>query len=286
MSGWYDYRTHFGHAPKAPGKLLVFPGFYSPQLRNHRHLLAWLPPGYTASRRYPVFYVQDGQNLFDPATSFGQHWGLAESMAFLAERGRPAIVIGVPNLGRRRIAEYSPFVDRSFGGGLGDEYLRFLADTVKPCVDQSFSTRPEPAATGLAGSSLGGSLAIYGVIRRADVFGLCAALSPSCWFARGALNRHLNDYRRLGGDASKIYMDVGLCERGRMRRRPSTGKKGHTKGSVRYTSAVDRVYNKLRRKGLADGQNLLYVIDPTGEHNEFHWRRRWPLAAAFLLKGL
>lgn len=285
---WHDYRDVYGRgaaSPAAlPGTLKVLPGLLSPQLRNRRDVLVWLPPGYDGSRRLPVLYMQDGQNLFDPATSFGPHWAVADTMALLASLGLPAIAVGIPNAGQRRILEYSPFVDRYYGGGLGQLYLRFLTDTVKPLIDDTFATRREPGATGLVGASLGGIVALYGIAQRPDVFGLCAALSPSCWFARQALNRHLTGLRRAEG---RFYLDVGLGE-GRNRRywRPgSTPAKG-----TRFTNAVDRVAKKLEKKmtvkGEAPRRDLLYVVDPRGEHNESHWRRRLPIALRFLLGGI
>ena len=281
---WYDYREIYGReldgAGKAglPGSLKVAPGFKSPQLGNRRDVLVWLPPGHEKLGPLPVLYMQDGQNLFDPATSFAGHWAVAETMATLARQGLPAIAVGIPNAGTRRVLEYSPFVDSRYGGGLGEFYLQFLADTLKPQVDASFRTRPEPAATGLVGSSLGGVIALYGIARRPDVFGLCAALSPSCWFARQALNRHLTHLRRAEG---RFYLDVGLAERGRARRRDAR----QNAGSKRYSNAVERVAKKLSKKGLAAGSDLLFVVDPRGEHNEYYWRRRLPLALKFLLAG-
>lgn len=297
---WYDYRDVYGRqsggfpggkGAALPGTLKVAPGVLSPQLRNRRDVLVWLPPGYDGSRRLPVLYMQDGQNLFDPATSFSAHWAVAETMAQLAAAGLPAIAVGIPNAGRRRILEYSPFVDRYYGGGLGDQYLRFLADTVKPLVDDAFATRREPAATGLVGASLGGMVALYGLAERPDVFGLCAALSPSCWFARQALNRHLTGLKRTEG---RFYVDVGMGEGRRRGWRPTATPAKQT----RFISAVDRVAKKLSRKlsGKASGKlptaaedlsrGLLYLVDPRGEHNEHHWRRRLPLALRFLLSGI
>ena len=277
---WYDYRDVYGpQAASLPGSLKVAPGLASPQLGNRRDVLVWLPPGYSGAQRLPVLYMQDGQNLFDPATSFAGHWAVAETMANLAARGLPAIAVGIPNAGTRRILEYSPFVDRRYGGGLGELYLQFLVDTVKPRVDAAFATRAEPAATGLVGASLGGIIALYGIARRPDVFGLCAALSPSCWFARQALNRHLTHLRQAEG---RFYLDVGLAERGRPRRRGAR----QSSGSQRYSRAVERVAKKLAKKGAQAGRDLLYVVDPRGEHNEHHWRRRLPLALRFLLAGI
>lgn len=281
---WHDYRELYGpRAPSLPGQLKVAVGLPSPQLGNRRNVLVWLPPDYDGSRRLPVLYMQDGQNLFDPATSFAGHWAVAETMAALAAKGLPAIAVGIPNAGRRRILEYSPFIDRRFGGGLGDHYLHFLVDTVKPQVDAAFATRSEAAATGLVGSSLGGVLALYGAARRPDIFGLCAALSPSCWFARQALNRHLTELRRAEG---RFYLDVGLAERGRPRRRGAP----QSAGSKRYSNAVERVAKKLAKKMPANregaSKDLLFVVDPRGEHNEYHWRKRLPIALRFLLGAI
>lgn len=288
---WYDYRDFYGRGIPGregrttafKGQLKVLPNLLSPQLRNRRDVLVWLPPGYDASRRLPVLYMQDGQNLFDPATSFGTHWAVADTMAQLAALGLPAIAVGIPNAGQRRILEYSPFVDQRYGGGLGDHYLRFIADTVKPLVDDSFATRAEPEATGLVGSSLGGIVALYGLAQRPDVFGLCAALSPSCWFARQALNRHLTGLQRAEG---RFYLDVGLGEGRRRGWRPTTTPAKAT----RFITAVERVAKKLDKKmkvkGEAPRRDLLYVVDPRGEHNESHWRRRLPIALRFLLSGV
>lgn len=286
---WHDYHELYRRPEAAalPGSLKVLPGVPSPQLGNRRDLLAWLPPGYDGSRPLPVLYFQDGQNLFDPGTSFNGHWAVAETMAALAAAGRPAIAVGVPNAGRRRILEYSPFVDRWYGGGLGDHYLRFLADTVKPLIDRSFATRPEPESTGLVGASLGGIVALYGLAARPDVFGLCAALSPSCWFARQAMNRHLTQVKKAHG---RYYLDVGLAEGGRRRSpprpsgRPANQSAGQSAGQKRFSNAVDRVAKKLSKKGATAGHDLLYVVDPRGEHSERHWRRRLPIALRFLLR--
>src|SRR6187455_329968 len=108
---------------------------WSPQLANRRDILVWLPPEYARSRkRYPVVYMQDGQNVFDAATSFaGREWQADETATRLAARGLPLIVVAIANTGEARVSEYSPFVaERYRSRGLGDRYVAFLADTVKP----------------------------------------------------------------------------------------------------------------------------------------------------------
>jgi predicted alpha/beta superfamily hydrolase len=123
--------------------LEILADVYSPELANRRDVLVYLPPSYHGGRRsYPVLYMHDGQNLFDPATSFAGDWGMGRIMEAESRRGLEAIVIGVPNRGAERLDEYSPFPDPAArGGGRGDAYATFLARTLKPLVDRRFRTR-------------------------------------------------------------------------------------------------------------------------------------------------
>ena len=123
--------------------LEVLASVYSPELANRRDVLVYLPPSYHTGRRsYPVVYMHDGQNLFDPATSFAGDWGMGRILDGAARRGLEAIVVGVPNRGAERLDEYSPFRDPAArGGGRGAAYAAFLARTLKPLVDRRFRTR-------------------------------------------------------------------------------------------------------------------------------------------------
>ena len=119
--------------------------------------MVYLPPSYLGSiRRYPVIYMHDGQNLFDAATSFAGEWYVDETMEELADAGIEAIVVGIPNIGERRFHEYIPFPAPDLPDVQGDEYVAFIADTVKPIIDRDFRTLADAASTGIAGSSLGG----------------------------------------------------------------------------------------------------------------------------------
>ena len=120
--------------------------------------------------------------------------------------GTHFIVVAVYNGRERRLAEYTPFEDTVRGGGAADEYLAFLADTLKPLVDGRFPTLPGREFTSIAGSSLGGLLSIYAHFRRPDVFGASAVMSPSLWFADGAIHQYITDAAAVGG---RIYLDVG-----------------------------------------------------------------------------
>jgi len=264
MAQWLEYPR------EVTGTLKVLKDVPSPQLGNVRDLLVLLPPSWQEEgRRWPVLYMQDGQNLFDPATSFAGEWGVDETMAKLSKDGIEAIVVGIPNTGHQRLDEYSPFHDPRLGGGKGEAYLDFLVSTVKPLVDAGFPTEPGRESTGILGSSMGGLISLHAFFRRPDVFGLCGALSPAFWFARGALFDAVRSAPLVPG---RIYLDTGTREIGRLPfRRP-----------FRRNSAAE-MHALLRRKGYQDGVDVRYVAEKGGEHNEAAWRRRLPGALRFLL---
>lgn len=230
---------------------------HSPQLGNTRDLLIYLPPGYeTSAARYPVLYMQDGQNLFDPATAFGgQDWQVRAAMDALSAEGRPAIVVGLPHMGPDRIREYNPIARR---GGRGDLYLAFLVETVKPLIDAAYRTRPERAATGILGSSMGGLISLYAYFRHPAVFGLAGALSPAFWYGGAPLYDFVREAPHPPG---RLYLDHGSGERTNAR----------------------RMVKLLRQLGYQEGHDLMYVEEEGGEHNEAAWARRLPAALRFLL---
>src|SRR4029453_2123615 len=112
--------------------------FRSPVLGTTRRVSIYLPPGYDASTaRYPVLYLQDGQNLFDPARAFvpGQDWGLDETAEALIGHGKIGrwIQVGTDHAGVERLDAYTPSRDprRRVGGRLA-AYRRMLVDELKP----------------------------------------------------------------------------------------------------------------------------------------------------------
>src|SRR4051794_8921394 len=183
---------------------------WSPQLRNRRGVDVYLPDSYAEGRRrYPVVYMQDGQNLSDPAIAFcGNTWHLDEGLPWLAGRGIEPIVVGVHNT-PGRLAEYSPFADARHGGGDGDRYARFLIDTVKPRIDAAFRTRKDREHTAVAGSSMGGLISLYAFFRRPSPFGAAAVISPSIWFGGGEILAFVERARTTRG---RLYLDVGTAE--------------------------------------------------------------------------
>jgi predicted alpha/beta superfamily hydrolase len=252
------------HDPGGPS-LRIWRQLRSPQLHNYRDVVVALPPSYPeGDRRYPVVYMHDGQNLFDPATSFAGDWDLLATLAEAARDGVEAIVVGIANKGRFRRYEYSPFRDETHGGGDGDRYLGFVADTVRPLVDAGFRTLPGPEHTAMAGSSLGGLISLYALYRRPELFGSAAALSPSVWFADGALLDLVADEPLPAG---RIYLDLGTAE------------------APTLVDEVRRLRDLLEERGLTEGDRFRYVEDEDADHNETHWGRRFRQALPFLLDG-
>jgi isoamylase len=246
------------------GTVVTLAGFASPQLDNRRDIMIYLPPGYDqGTERYPVLYMHDGQNLFDEHTSHGGvEWRVDETMQALAEHGVEAIVVGIPNMGDRRLDEYSPFVDEKHGGGRGDAYLAFIAETLKPHVDRAFRTRVEPEHTAIVGSSLGGLISLYALLARPETFGMAAVLSPALWLAGGAIFGRVEEAGKLAG---RLYLDVGTAE-----------------GDETLADAR-RMAELLRKKGLKKGKTLRYAEAKGAEHNESAWSERFFNAVAWLL---
>lgn len=248
-----------------PGSLEVIRDVESAELGNRRDLVVYLPASYGRSEQpFPVLYMQDGQNLFDPATSFAGEWGVDRAMARAPRKGRRAIVVGIPNAGIDRIREYSPYVDARNGGGLGDVYLDFVLGTVKPLIDARYRTQTGPEGTGIAGSSLGGLISLYGFFRQPARFGFVAALSPALWFADGAIFRTVREAPYVRG---RVYLDVG------------------TKEGAGTLANAREMRDLLQARGYQRGKDFMWVEDKGGMHNEGAWGRRFGRALPFLLGG-
>ena len=127
------------------GRLVQVNNFYSPQLRNYRSLIIYLPPSYSENifKRYPVLYMHDGQNIFQASTAFGGvEWGVDETANRLVQYGLmdETLIVGIYNTGANRIYEYTPCCDPTYGGGGANLYERFVIDTVKPWIDSRYRT--------------------------------------------------------------------------------------------------------------------------------------------------
>ncbi len=229
----------------------------SPQLSNERTVLLYLPATYdTGQKRYPVVYMQDGQNLFDPATAFGgKTWRAGEAMTQLAAAGIEAIVVAPYHMEAQRIEEYNPFAHWRHGRGVA--YVEFVAETLKPIVDHDLRTVPDACGTVIGGSSMGGLISLYAYCVRPDVFGGAMVMSPSLWVANGAVYGVVREQLVPGG---RLYVDNGTRE-----------------------SSAQPLAALAVEKGYVDGADLLYVQGKGDRHTEPAWARRLPRALRFLL---
>jgi predicted alpha/beta superfamily hydrolase len=249
--------------------------FHSRIFRNTRFLRVWLPPGYddtgNGGRRYPVLYLNDGQNLFEAATSFtGIEWQVDETAERLIREGAvpPMIIVGIDNTGEERLREYMPH--RSMHPRMlrvrGKYYPDFLMKEVMPFVEENYRVASGPENTGFGGSSLGALIALYTVIARPGVIGRLLLESPSLW-ASG--RRSIKESRAVRIWPERIFLAVGTAEAG------SAEQSRTVVDDVRELAAI------MRRAVLREKRLRLVIEDGAG-HNETAWAERFPEALRFL----
>jgi predicted alpha/beta superfamily hydrolase len=248
-----------------------------------RNVDVWLPPGYALEdgRRYPVIYMHDGQNLFEPKTAFGGvDWGIDRAIVRLASEGRlrEAIVVGIWNTDRR-YQEYMPqkalalsgrsseFTAQAGGEALSDAYLRFIVQELKPFIDRGYRTRPERGSTLVMGSSMGGLISLYALCEYPESFGGAGCLSTHWPAGEGAVIEYLRRALPRPG-RHRICFDHG-------------------------TETLDASYEAFQRQvdalmiatGYREGVDWITRRFPGAEHSERAWRERVQIPLLFLLEG-
>jgi predicted alpha/beta superfamily hydrolase len=253
--------------------------FRSRTFRNNRFLRVWLPPGYdhdeNSGRRYPVLYLNDGQNLFEPSTSFtGVEWGVDETAdRLIRERViPPMIIVGIDNAGRERFREYMPH--RSLQPMMlrvqGQRYPNFLIKEVMSFIARNYRVASGPENTGLGGSSLGALISLYTAAVHPGVIGRLLLESPSLWASNRQMIRESREIQRW---PERIFLATGTAEAGREDRDRSMV------DDVRELAAI------FGRAGLGPNRFRLFV-DEGATHHESAWARRFPDALTFLFGNL
>lgn len=251
IAGWKD---DFPEIPKqhtaSPNVTVMDTAFFMPQLNRTRKIWIYLPPGYAGSKKkYPVLYMHDGQNLFDELTSAYGEWGVDECLDSLIDKGKPAcIVVGIDN-GPKRLNEYNPYDHAEYGKAEGEEYVKFLVETLKPYIDKNYRTLSSKENTFIAGSSVGGVISYYAMLRYPDKFGKAGIFSPSFWIAPGINNLTDSVAGKING---QFFFFAGEQE---------------TESMI---ANVKMITDKLGE----NSRSLIYfVTDPEGKHNEISWRK-------------
>jgi predicted alpha/beta superfamily hydrolase len=237
-----------------------------------RRVTIWLPPGARAAAKYPVLYLNDGQNLFDPSRAFaGRTWGAAETAGRLVRQGRipPLLVVGIDHGEADRAREYLPVEDDRNPAArepLGRSYAEFVTREVIPFVHRTFPAARGASNTGFGGSSYGAVAALYTAIATPGTFGRLLIESPSLYVGGEYVLRRARSVERW---PSRIYLGVGTKETGRAEI------DRETVANVRKLEAL------LRRRRLGDGR-LLTVVQEGATHSEDAWAERLPRALEFL----
>lgn len=215
-----------------------------PNGRSHRYR-AFYPAGYWENplRRYPVLYMQDGQNLFFPGEAFGgNHWRIAETLRLLEAMNaiEPVIVVGIyPN------AREHDYTQPGY-----ETYGRFIAEVLKPALDAEYRTLTGPQNTAVMGSSLGGVVSLYMAWQYPEVFGMAACLSSTFGWRDDLRERIAREPPRK----LRLYLDSGWPR-------------------DNYEATRD-MHALLGRRGFEAGRNLHYLSFPEAHHDERHWAMR------------
>ncbi len=241
---------------------------HSEILPDDRQVSVYLPPQYLEEpdRRFPVFYLHDGQNLFDGRTSYlaGRTWRAHTTADRLAAQDaiEPVILVGMANTGLRRMAEYTPTRDARLGGGEGGSYGRLLIEELKPAIDRLYRTLPEAKDTGLGGSSLGALISLFLGFTHPEVFGKLAVMSPSLWWDHRSIFHTIN--RQAAKPDLRIWLDIGTAEGGR------------------HARDTDLLEQALVRLGWRVGGDLTYTKVEGATHDETSWAERFGDVLRFL----
>jgi enterochelin esterase-like enzyme len=242
-----------------------------------RDLLVWLPPGYSApgnaSAKYPVLYLHDGQNVFEPHSGIPAEWKADEIATSLVERHMmtPTIIVGIPNSGAGRASEYLPVAALAGVEPRGDAHIAWLLSEVKPRVEAAFRVRTGPEHTGIGGSSLGAAVALRAATQHPDVFGLLLAESLPLRTGDAATWDGLVASVRTW--PRRVYVGGGGSEFG--------AEASHAADNGRYVDALRALEGRLEQAGLGPDRRLM-VIESGATHTEAAWSARLPRALSFL----
>jgi predicted alpha/beta superfamily hydrolase len=241
--------------------------FFSKTLGNKRFIDVYLPPGYYERlyKSYPVLYMHDGNNLFDPKISFGGvSWDVDLTVEYLTENNliEEIIVVGISNSFDREYEYtwtpmYLDYDDIKQGGG-GRKYSRFLVSELKPFIDNKYRTLPYRDTTAVMGSSLGAIISFYLGLYYPHVFSKVGMMSPSLWWGNGIVYKHAKNLV----PNIQIWLDMGTKE---------------YEGEIYENEGIEstrKFRDVLLDIGFIEGENLAYFEHEGAEHNERSWAKR------------
>jgi predicted alpha/beta superfamily hydrolase len=253
-----------------------------PNIDGERPLTIYLPPDYefNPEQYYPVAYLFDGQNLYEPEGEWPAGWQLHHVLDTRAAEGLTVpIVVGIHH-GPNRDEELCPWPAEPGQTPRANDLLRWIREDLHPLVNSSLRLLEGPENTVLGGSSLGGMLAMYGCFEHSDFFGGAIAMSPSLWVGEGAMYDYISGVSELANiDVLRLYIDCGALEG---EEEMETEDEPFIDWDTDPLEDAEAMVALLEAKGLIDGEHFLWINDPEGQHNEYHWGKRLPIALQFL----
>ncbi|MFN7326085.1 MAG: alpha/beta hydrolase-fold protein [Chitinophagales bacterium] len=266
---WPDLLNGGGTITPTEGTVsIVSSNYFIPELSRTRRIWIYLPPSYgiNPGRRYPVLYMQDGQNLFDPNAIDTGDWMIDESMDEMAQDGiGECIIVGIDHGGVHRINEYAPWINPIYGGGEGVSYVNFIVNTLKPYIDNNYLTVPGREHTGIMGSAMGGLISMYALIEHQHVFSKAGIFSPSFWFNGFKTVEHILSKGKLTD--VRVYFLAGGQE------------------PPYITNDMEAAVEAMLAAGFS--LNEINVQTPSnGQASEWFWAQEFPTAYQWLFGGL
>ena len=257
VKGWSDdFKTKIPVRTHSASKnvSIIDTAFFMPQLKRYRRIWIYLPPGYATSKKhYGVLYMNDGQNLFDNATSYAGEWNVDEFLDYIFFlHQNEFIVIGVDNGLAKRMSEYNPYRFQQYDKPEGDDYVDFLVKTLKPFIDKHYRTKKSRENTYIAGSSMAGVISLYAVLKYPGIFGGAGIFSPAFWTASG--------------------IDADVVARSRKMRSRLFFYAGEKEGST-VISDMKKIERDIQSESSS---SLKEILDVEASHNEAAWRRYFP----------
>lgn len=238
----------------------------APGLKVEKKIWVYLPKMYHNSEKaYSVIYMHDAQNLFDAKTSYAGEWKVDEYLDSISNN--ETIIIGIEHGNEKRFDELTPFPNETHGGGNGEIYLDFIINTLKPHIDATYRTKTDAKHTSIIGSSLGGLISFYAVVKYPETFGNAGVFSPSFWFSNDIYE--FTESAKIP-ETSKFYFLVGSEE-------------GETLEDAAYmVSDQQKMVDLLIEKGVKQNQIVNRIIEG-GKHNESFWSKYFHEAYQWLI---
>lgn len=266
---------------------IIIKELFSKELNLTKKIRIYLPKNYSSSnKKYPVLYMHDGQNIFSTSNEhpLNQSWELEKILETFENQKLEIIVVGIDcnTSNFERFNEYSPWrnsIDNLILekrklpkniDGKGNLYAKFLINSIKPFVDSNFRTFSDYKNAFIAGSSMGAIISLYIALEFENIFSKVGLFSIAAWFAESEIINFIN--KKTIPENMKFYLDIGTNE--------SSSKKITNFPEI-YLNGFKKIKHALSSK--ISEKNILSLIEPFGEHNEFSWNRRFPIFLYFIL---